>query len=241
MPTISGLQLISDAMVLAGQLAPGETPDAGDSSYALGRLNAMLDSWNADRVKVFSVEFSDRTLIPNLNPHLIGSTGSTGFVVTTRPPKIESANLVLTTSTPNVLTPIELRDKAWYFGQTVPALTSDYPTDLYYDPAWPNGKLYFWPIPTVAYPVRLAIWTLLAQVTLAGNVTLPPAYQNALTYNLAVTLCIGQKSPDDVLLEEARKSLATIQGLNSESPRIGTSDMGSGRGGSYDWRTGQPW
>lgn len=239
MPTVTGLELISDAMIAAGQLSPGETADAGESTYALGLLNRLLDSWNADRVKVYSVEFSDRTLIPNLNPHLIGPTGSTGFVVDTRPPKIESAQLVLNTSTPNVLVPITLRDKAWYFAQAVPALTSSFPTDLYYDPAWANGKLYFWPVPTTAYAVRLAFWTLLAQVTLAGNVTLPPAYQDAVTFNLALKLCVGQKSPDALLVEEARKSLAAIQNLNTESPRIGTNDMGAGDGaGTFDWRDG---
>ena len=242
MPTISARNLIDEAMIAAGQLAQGETASAADASYGLSLLNRMLETWNTRRMNVYAIEFADRTLTPNLNPHLIGPTGSTGFVVAQRPVKVPAAQLVLNTSTPNVLLPINIRDKDWYASLGIPALTSTFPTDLYYQPAWPHGKLYFYPVGTVAYAVRLHIWTLLSQLAnLNADVTLPPGYHDVLTFNLALKLCIGQKAPDAVLVDEARRALAAIQGVNTQAPRISTQDFGmptSGDRKTWNWRTG---
>jgi len=243
MPTIPARNLIDEAMIAAGQLAQGETASAADASYGLSLLNRMLETWNTRRVNVYAIEFADRTLTANLNPHLIGPGGSTNFVVPQRPVKIEAAQLVLNTSTPNVLQPIQIRDKDWYATLGIPALTSIFPTDLYYEPAWPEGKLYFSPVGTTAYAVRLHIWTLLSRLAnLNAPVTLPPGYQDALTFNLALRLCIGQKAPDAGLVDEARRALAAIQGVNTAAPRISTQDYGmptSGDRKTFDWRTGQ--
>jgi hypothetical protein len=140
---------------------------------------------------------------------------------------IESASLVLNTSSPDVLTPITLRDAQWWADQSVPDLTSDIPTDLYYEPTWPNGSLYFWPVPTTAYDVELEIRTVLAQVTLVTSLTLPPGYEEALVLSLAEKCArpFG-KELDQSLVRDADLARARIMANNVTTPRLHTRDAG---------------
>jgi hypothetical protein len=55
MSTTAGDQ-INAALRLIGQLAEGETPSAATSQDALAALNQMLDSWNTDRLLVYTTQ-----------------------------------------------------------------------------------------------------------------------------------------------------------------------------------------
>ena len=47
---------INGALRLLGVLAEGETPSAATSQDALAALNQMIDSWNTERLSVFSTQ-----------------------------------------------------------------------------------------------------------------------------------------------------------------------------------------
>jgi hypothetical protein len=53
MSTTAGDQ-INAALRLIGQLAEGETPSAATSQDALAAMNQMIDSWNTDRLLVYT-------------------------------------------------------------------------------------------------------------------------------------------------------------------------------------------
>jgi hypothetical protein len=53
--TTAGEQ-INGALRLLGVLAEGETPSAETSQDALMALNQMIDSWNTERLSVFSTQ-----------------------------------------------------------------------------------------------------------------------------------------------------------------------------------------
>ena len=55
MSTTAGDQ-INAALRLIGQLAEGETPSAATSQDALAALNQMIDSWNTDRLLVYTTQ-----------------------------------------------------------------------------------------------------------------------------------------------------------------------------------------
>ena len=55
MATTAGDQ-INAALRLIGMLAEGETPSADTSNDALNGLNQMIDSWNTERLSVFSTQ-----------------------------------------------------------------------------------------------------------------------------------------------------------------------------------------
>ena len=56
MSTTSAGDQINGAMRLIGMLAEGETPSAAASQDALSALNQMIDSWNTERLSIFSTQ-----------------------------------------------------------------------------------------------------------------------------------------------------------------------------------------
>lgn len=231
---MTALDVIRSAFQELGVLGAAETLSGEDADLGLDRLNRILDNWNAERQTVYGDVFTAYTLTPNLTPHTIGPSGT--FVVAQRPVAIDGASLILTTSTPDVYQPIVLRDRDWWNAQAVPGLTSAFPTDLFYDPSWPNGTLHFWPVPTVAYGVELVTRVVLAALTLATTFTLPPGYHDAAALTLAEALAPALKVPLDPQTKEgARIARARVFGNNRVPKGIATRDAGMpsdhGRGG----------
>jgi hypothetical protein len=241
MPSIAGLELIKEALIEINAHSPGELIPSEQATFALSKLNGILDTWAAQSIMAYNVEFNEYTLTPNLQPHTIGPTGSLTPVVTQRPVDILSAAIILTTSTPNVHVPLRIRDKDWWARLSVPALATSIPSDLYYAPTFPNGSIYLSPIGTIAYGLKLETLTLLTQVILTTAINLPPAYKEALVLTLALRVAPSYgKQPSVLTLAAQMKAMQAIQSLNCKSPRMGTRDYGipGGDGGYYDYRTG---
>jgi hypothetical protein len=244
------LDLITAAILEFNGVAPGEDLPAAEAVFGLNKLNLLLDTWATDDLYVYNKDFTVYTLIPNHQPHTIGPVAD--FVVTQRPVKIEAANLVLTTSTPNQRIPLGIRDDDWWADQRIRSLANTTPSDLFYSPNWPNGQINLWPVPTLAYGIELETWVLLSKfvdipngaTALNQTFSFPPGYQAALTYSLAETLCEAFGKPvGPMLAASARNARSKIQNLNLESPRISTTDSGLPRSGAsrtgYSFRTGQ--
>ena len=241
--------LVSDIINLAlyelNTLAQGETPDTGLQTYVFNRLNLLLDEWSARKPFAYAVDFNVYTLQANLSPHTIGPSGAT-FTVTQRPNRLEGADLILNTTPTNVDIPLNVRDEQWWLYERVKSLTSSIPTDVYYSPQWPNGQLFFWPVPTFAYQVRLETWTLINQFSSVSNtVVFPPGYQNALMLTLATQIAAGvggQLNPATV--ENAKRALKAIQSNNMAAPRTTTVEAGQPRAGrdgviaDFNWANG---
>ena len=241
MPTV--LEVVSNALMELGALAQGETAEAGDADFALSKMNRIFDQWSARRLFVYTVRFDEYTLVPNLQPHTIGPTGAT-FTVTQRPIRIESANIILDNVTPDVKTPLNIRDSDWWSNLTVPDIDTTLPTDLYYTPKWPNGEIYLWPVPITAFGIQLETWTVLGGFTgLADDFDLPPGYEEALTLTLAESLGPSFGIAPNVMLSNlAQKARVTIQSLNSKAARISSKDSGVPTGGQtspyFNYRRG---
>lgn len=224
--------LCTDAALELNRIGAADALSGEDSTFLLKKLNRILDNWNADGQAVYTIGFTLFTLVPNLSPHTIGvAANSPTFTVTTnRPVNIQSASLVLTGS-PAIDIPINIRDDDWWALNRVKGLATAIPTDLYYSPDWPNGSLYFWPVPTVAYGVRLEMRFVLAQVLAATPLSLPPGYRDALTLTLAedcITAFGAQLSPlqAQTLMTKARQARARIFANNRPSPNLATRDSG---------------
>lgn len=238
------ITLITETMQEIGALATGEIPNAEDSQVVQRKLNRLLDAWNADDVLVFNDDIVTFTLVPNLLPQTIGPSGAT-FARTQRPISVKNANIVLNNVNPNVTSPLKIRDADWWMSQRVQTLANSLPTDLYYSPAIPNGQLFLWPTPQIAYGLQLDILTILDQVTaLATPLTLAPGYHDAITYSLAESICpIFGKVLSDTLQTLARNARAKIVQANTQSaPRIQTWDSGmpdtEKNKPTFNWLTG---
>jgi len=235
--------VIKQAMLEIGAIDPNETPSAGELNTGLSKLNRLLDGWDADGRYVYSQEFTQYTLIPGLQPHTIGPASAT-FTVAQRPVKILNANIILNNNPQNpVRSPLYLRDDDWWSNKRAYAVAGALPTDLYYSPGWPNGALYLWIVPTVAYPLELETWTLLGQLQPADKFSLPPGYLDAVVYSLAFALCPSfQTQPSAALVALQQKAVARIFGPNTAAPLIGTRDAGMPNARRqrpyFNWRSG---
>lgn len=227
----------------------GESLSADDADVFLRLFRRLLNLWNANRNAVYATSFLSFTIVPPVDPAIPITIGPTGdWVTDLRPVSIDGAALVLTPSNPAVNTPINIRDANWWQDQSVPTLTSTIPTDLYYQPDWPDGKCFFWPVPTTAYDVQLMLRVLLDEtVTLTSDFSLPQGYHQAMVLTLAEMSVRPFGVPPDrvqTLASDASRARALIFGNNDQIPRLTTADAGMTTGGGrrradFLWRSGQ--
>ena len=229
MPTIS--ELITQSFVEIRSARAGEALSPENMALGLYLYNRRLDSWNANGRAVYSEVFNDSlTLTPALSPHTIGSSGT--LTVSVRPTRLLALQINLGSS---VFVDVNVRDAAWYSHQSTPAISESVPTDVYYQPNWPNGNLYFYGVPSTAYAVRIWYETILASVIQTDTFAMPPGYQEALELTVAEDLAgsMGQPIASD-LERRARKARAVIFDNNDQTPRIVTADAGLATGAAQD-------
>lgn len=244
------LDIITAALFEMQAYGPGDpVPSAADAQLGLRLLNEEIDAATALKRYSWTETFALYTLEPNHSPHLIGpGLAAPDFAIAQRPVRLEGAALVLNNVNPEVDAPIlNIRDAAWWRNQAVKGLTTAIPTDVYYEPDWPDGSLYFWPIPTVAYQVRLQLWVTLVQfAAITSAFSTPPAYKRWITLKLAKRLCrpFGKAITKD-LIDDLREATAALQSNNIKSPRIASADYGAsgdshGRGSTFNYYDGLP-
>lgn len=219
--------IIQDSLREIGVVQLGATVKTADADFCLGRLNQLFDNWNAQQECVWVEEFKTFTFIPNQQDYTIGPSGADFTVLNNRPVDIQGGNVLLNTTTPTVSNPLNVRDYQWWLTLTVRAVTTTFPTDVYYETGWPNGTLHFWPKPSIAYGLELALRNTLAQVVMTNTVTMPPGYQNAIMLTLAedISTAYGANlSP--LTVKKASEARARIYRNNDFTPRLTTQDAG---------------
>ena len=252
--SITVLKFLTAALSEIGVASGSDAVSGDDMDQALTIFNEVADLWNADEQRIFDVRFANYTLTANLQPHTIGiAANSPTFTIPTpvgggtgtlgnRPQRIIGANLILNTSSPNTYTPLNIADRQWWLGQPTPGLTGANPTDLYYEPAWPNGNIYLWPVPTTAYGIQLELVITFAQFELTDTFSLPPGYQRALRLSVAEALVPSFLVPmPQGLPQMAMEARAIVFDQNTEIPRLISDAPRSGgpNQSNWDWRTGQ--
>lgn len=218
------LTVVKEAYGELNMFQPGASIPAPQSTLALSKLNQIIDLWNVKRAMVWAEVFSQFTLVPSLDPHTIGPSGAT-FTVSVRPVTLDGCSLNLSTNNPDVFIPIDVIDWQQYQALPVPGISTSIPEAVYYETDWPNGKLFFYPIPNFAYPVRLASRTILGIVALSDNLDLPPGYQTAITLTLAEDLATGSgRTVPAKTAQGAAAARAAIGANNTIVPRLDLRD-----------------
>lgn len=243
--TVTALSIVKAAMQELNVLAAGEIPSTDDQAWTLEKLQRLLDRYNAERTMVYNVIFSVFTLPTNTAPITIGP-GQT-FDINQRPVEIPSISLILLTSAgTKTEIPLARRDDQWWAGQQVKDLTSTLPTDYYYSPDWPNGGIYFWPVPTQVNDVRVESRGVIGQITSYDqSFSMPPSYWDLIIYELAISLAPSfERTPSSTLLALWRASVKAVQSNNIQSPLGITGDAGmpgvGRRGSDFDYYTALP-
>jgi hypothetical protein len=181
MTTSAGDQ-INGAMRLIGMLAEGETPSAAASQDALSAMNQMIDSWNTERLSVFSTQDQIFTWPASTQSRTLGPTGN---FVGNRPVLLEDSTYFRDAAT-NVSYGIKIINQQQYNGIAVKTVTSTYPQIMWVNMTYPDIEMYVYPVPLRPLEWHfVSVEELTQPAVLATTLSFPPGYLRAFKYNLA--------------------------------------------------------
>lgn len=181
MTTTAGDQ-INSALRLIGQLAEAETPSAATSQDALAALNQMIDSWNTERLAVFSTQDQVFNWPPNVLSRTLGPTGD---FVGNRPILLDDSTYFIDTAS-GISYGIKIINQQQYDGIAVKTVTSTYPQVIWINMSYPDIEMYVYPKPTKVLEWHfISVEELTKPALLSTTLAFPPGYLRAFKYNLA--------------------------------------------------------
>ena len=184
MTTSAGDQ-INGALRLIGMLAEAETPSAATSADALSALNQMIDSWNTERLSVFTTQDQVFTWPVNQATRTLGPTGN---FVGNRPVLVDDSTYFKDTSN-GTSYGIKIINEQQYNGIAVKNTTSTYPQVLYVNMGYPDITMTVYPVPTSPLEWHIVSVEEISQpAVLATTLSFPPGYLRCFRFNLACEL-----------------------------------------------------
>lgn len=243
--------LAQECLKECGAFGLGQKPLAQDQTDAITRLQWMLQQWERKRWLVYHLvtygitstgaQFytvgpggqidtsqSSDPFNPQFNPQFGGGGGAQDPPVSVRPAKIEYAFLrQLQNSQPNQIDYyLEIIQSMEDYNKIALKSLQSFPGFAFYDPAWPLGRLYAWPVPQASiYGVYITIREQLpiSFATAASKVTLPYEYYAAMLYNGALRLRpkYGIRTEQgDLLPGLAKDALNVLRASNAAIARL---------------------
>jgi hypothetical protein len=174
--------IINGSLRLLGVLAEGETPSAEISQDSLAAMNQMIDSWNTERLAVFSTQDQVFTWPASQISRTLGPSGD---FVGNRPILLDDATYYRDAGT-GVSYGIKIINQQQYDGIAVKTVTSTYPQVIWLNMSYPDVEMYVYPVPTRALEWHfISVEELDQPATLTTELSFPPGYLRAFRYNLA--------------------------------------------------------
>lgn len=231
--------IIAFAFRKAGLLGDGQAMSGGDMSDALADLNDLVEQWQLQRFLVYHLVDKSVTST-GAQYYTIGASGS-DIVSDPRPDRIEAAFQRQQASSPTPIdTPLEIIPAYEDYARIRAKTIGTYGWYLFYDSAWPQGKIYPWPVPAGGiYEIHVIIKEVLQRFTaLNTTVNLPPGYQAALKWNLAQVLRASYgKKPSAGVNAMAGRALNALRLGNVQVPTLIMPRALRRTGRGYDYRS----
>jgi len=179
-------------------------------------LQGMLDSWSTEGFVVPSRVRESFTLTPGTAQYTMGVGGTFD---TARPVAIDRVTVELQTTTPKTENPVEIINLDQWADVSQKS-TQGIPIKVYREGTNPLETLNLYPVPNQAYKLVIYSQKLLLSITNANTtIDLPPGYERAIIYNLAVELApeYGRQTPNEVaaIALEAKGNVMRVNGANS--------------------------
>jgi hypothetical protein len=173
--------LITGAMRLMGVTNKGEAISADEAADGLVRLNELIASWANDSLLCFARIWENFPITAGVGIYTIG-TGQT--LNTDRPIQIISGY----TSLNNIDFPIKfIPDDDYALKISQKSIQTTWPYIGNYDNAFPTANIRLWPVPNGATTLFLqSEKQLTAFPNINTPIALPPGWDKALRYNLAI-------------------------------------------------------
>lgn len=246
--TYTARHIVTEALHECGAVGVGQTPSAEDITRGFDRLNGMIGQWSQKRWVIYRLCFG-KVLSTGARHYTVGPTGdidestdATPVPITVRPDQLEDGCFLrqINTSAENPTDyPLKLLTSKEDYAKIPQKNLQTFSQFIFYDPALPDGLIYPYPAPQSAI---YEIWilykqTLSAFASLDTIVNLPPAYYEALLYNLSLRLASLYKipiGPTDALPGLAKAGLDTVRAGNTAIAQLRI-DPALRRGGIYNF------
>lgn len=214
-------EFISSTMRLIGVLAEGETLSANGANDALTTLNQMLSSWSNENLLPYQKVRDEFTLTAADGSYTWGATAGAGNFTTARPVEVLSANIELQSGTQEV--PLKILTTKEYAEIRLKQSTSATPQSVYFDGAFPNVGVEFYPVPSVAEHVVFYSLKPFSVLALGDTISYPPGYEKAIRYNFAIDLAPEYgRQVDPIIMQQAMDTKADIKRKNLQTPILKT-------------------
>lgn len=231
--------IIRRALMMLGVSDKTSPLDALDAEDCLITLNRMLDTWAQDKVLVWSVPIADFQLIAGQALYRYGTGGDFN---SPRPASIDAMSIV-NQNNPALPAEIPISMFSIQEWQAIPVknITSPMPLGCFDDESFPFRNLTFYPIPSINVPARIYSWQSLPFFPdLTTPLSFPPAYLEAIDYNLAVQVSalFPPAQPSAVIVARATATLSLLRTANTETTLLKLdSALSPVAGGYYNYIT----
>jgi hypothetical protein len=215
------LDLINMALKCSGVLGVGQTAMAEDTTDALRICNQMLSQWQRKRWLIWHLADVAVTL-GSASTYTVGLGGDFNVA---RPDRIEAAFLrqIVNATAYQPDWPIPVIDNREDYNRVALKSAPGLPFYVFYDPAYPLGILHTQPAAqTNFYELHISVKEQIGQfANLTTVIALPPEYEEAIQYNLAVRLRpMYQLPPEPTITALALTALNTLRNANTAIPRL---------------------
>lgn len=210
--------IIQLALKSSGVLGVGQTALAEDINDGFAFLNQMIAQWAQKRWLVYALS-TYSTVSTGAQTYTVGPGGV--FDISPRPDRIESAYFrQLVQSTPNQVDyPLRLISARETYNRISIKMLTSFPSVFFYESAYPLGLFYPYPLAQASiYSLFISVKTVISQFTsLSQTIALPPEYEAAMHYNLAIRLAAAyQIAPREDVRALAKDALAVLRGSNTQ-------------------------
>ena len=238
---MTALDVNTAAMLRINAVSPGENPTDAEAQTGLDNLNDMMDSWQIERLMIYSINRQVFTLNSLQNSYTVGPGGDIDIP---RPVVIDRIGIInLSNANQPLELPLRVLTDAEWLLRPVKAITSTLPQEVYDDGGYPLRTLFLWAVPSVPVGIALYLRALLGKfIDLATDYEFPPGYSDAIKWNLAVRISpeFGGFLPP-TLPALALEAKARIKALNTPSLDLRCDEALVGRGKRYfNWLTDTP-
>jgi hypothetical protein len=211
------LGIINRALRLIGVGQTGEAAGSEEASDALSVLNQMIGEWNNESLMLFG--FTNETF--SISTAGVYTIGPGGTIDTARPQQITRAFVRYNASAGASFQydyQLEIVPNEKYQEIFLKQLSVTYPIYLFYDNKYPLGTITLYPYPSQACTLGISSWNQISQFTnLIQDIEMPPGYESALAYGLAVSIAPEYgKSIDPIILNKANETKSAIMRTNHQ-------------------------
>jgi hypothetical protein len=178
-------ELIEGSLRLLGVLAEGEQPSVAVMQDSIMAMNQMIQSWDTERLSVFSTQDQVFTWPAYTMSRTLGPTGD---FVGNRPIEVDDATYFKDPSS-GLSFGVKLINQQQYDGIAFKTVTSTYPQVLWVNNTFPDIEMTIYPVPIKALEWHIiSVETLNEVSSVATDMYFPPGYLRAFRYNLACEL-----------------------------------------------------